>query len=492
MSPSVEPDPSGREERTAAPDALRSDGWLPALDGLRAVAVTAVLVHHVAYLSGLTNSVAYAGALLARLDVGVALFFALSGFLLYRPFALAAIRARPDPSVRRYLRRRALRILPAYWAMAVVALVWLNIDYLRSLWDWTIPLFLAQIYQPLRLPVGMEQTWSLATEVAFYLALPAVALLGRRLGGHTPQARAGRQLALGGGLVLAGLVWNAYAHGADSPLPQLSVLWLPAYLDWFGAGIMLSVLACWPTGTAPAVVGGPPVPSPGGTPPTDDHLWNATPRGLRTVTAAPGTSWLIAAALLWIASTPIAGPRSVEPATSAESLTEHLIFLAVAWYVIAPLVGPGSGGLPRRLLGHPLLRFLGRISYGIFLWHLLALEACFRLLGFTRFDSSFGVLLVLTVALTLPVAVASHRLIERPAQRLGRLLDRRSPRPGRPRGIDAGAGDRARVPVLHGAVPGQAEQPTGSPHPVPVVAPAETQQQGGDGDKQQAGREHTE
>lgn len=489
MSRPVERGAINEQVGESAPNTARSDGWLPALEGLRAIAVLGVVVHHVSFLSGLTNSFARPAGVLARLDVGVAIFFALSGFLLYRPFVSAAIHGQPQPPVRRYLWHRALRILPGYWAMAVVALVWLNIDYLRSVWDWAIPFLLAQIYQPLRLPVGMEQTWSLATEATFYLALPVIAVLARRMGGRTPLQRARRHLTLGVVLVLAGLTWNAYAHGPDSPLPGLAVLWLPAFLDWFGVGIMLAVLASWPANSSSSVfLGGLTGSGPGR---GDEDLWSATPRGLRVSTFAPGTSWLVAGALLWIASTPIAGPRGVEPATPVESVIEHVVFLLVAWCVIAPLVGRGSGGVPRALLDRPVIRFLGRISYGIFLWHLLALEVCFRLLGFTRMNSSFWVLLVLTLALTIPVAAASYYLIERPTQRLRRFLRRRRDR-RRAGVVEADALHGTPVPALRGAAAGPAEQPALAARLVPSAHPSGPQHEGGDRDEEQAGRERGE
>ncbi|MFD6567151.1 acyltransferase family protein [Micromonospora profundi] len=486
VSRPVRPDSISEQASHSAPRAGRSDGWLPALEGLRALAVIAVVVHHVSFLSGLTNSLDPLAGLLARLDVGVAIFFALSGFLLYRPFALATIQGQAQPSIPRYLWHRALRIMPGYWVMAAVALAWLNIDYLKSVWDWAIPLLLAQIYQPLRLPVGMEQTWSLATEATFYLALPAIAVLGRRIGGRTPLGRARRQLAIGVTLVLAGLTWNAYAHGPDSPLPGLSVLWLPAFLDWFGIGIVLAVLASWPSSTtsSPFLTGLAGGESGRG----DEDLWSATPRGLRVVTFAPGTSWLIAGALLWISSTPIAGPRGVEPARPIESITEHLLFLAIAWCVIAPLVGPGSGGVPRALLGHRAVLFLGRISYGVFLWHLLALEACFRLFGFTRMSSSFWVLLALTMALTIPAATASYYLIERPARRLRRIWQRRADRPGPDVGADSLVQTPAPAPRATSPVP--AGQPTLTALLVPSTDPPEPQYQGGDRNEEQPRREH--
>ncbi|WP_088991326.1 acyltransferase family protein [Micromonospora chokoriensis] len=478
--------PNNGSSRPAQPNSGRTDDFLPALEGLRAIAVLAVLLHHVSFLSGLTYSSGLAGGVLARMDVGVAVFFALSGFLLYRPFARAAIQAQPKPPVRAYLWHRALRILPGYWAVAVVALTWLNIDYLRSLWDWAIPLLLVHIYEPLRLPVGLEQTWSLATEAVFYLALPLIAALGRRMGGRTPLARARRQLALGIALVLAGLVWNVIAHVPDSPLPELSWLWLPAFLDWFGIGIVLAVLASWP----PSATSSPFLPDLGsdGSDPGEKDLWSGTQRGLRVLTFAPGTSWMIAGVLLWIASTPIAGPRGLEPATPVEAITEHVMFLLITWCVVAPLVGRGAGGVPRALLLQPLVRFLGRISYGIFLWHILALEVCFRLLGFTRTQSSFWVLLTVTLALTIPVAAASYHLIERPTQLLRRLLERRADN----RRAGASSAVSVETPASQAVTSGPAEQPALAPRLVPSANPTGPQHEGGDSQEEQGRREHAE
>jgi peptidoglycan/LPS O-acetylase OafA/YrhL len=54
----------------------------------------------------------------------VGVFFALSGFLLYRPYLAARLAGRPQPSTRSFLRRRWLRILPAYWVALTVLAIW--------------------------------------------------------------------------------------------------------------------------------------------------------------------------------------------------------------------------------------------------------------------------------------------------------------------------------------------------------------------------------
>src|SRR3954454_4681930 len=93
----------------------------PALDGLRAIAVTAVFVYHGAL--GSTTLTEHAGDLVVHFDTGVQIFFVLSGFLIYRQFAAAHLAGRHVGEVRTYARRRALRIYPAYWLALVVLLL---------------------------------------------------------------------------------------------------------------------------------------------------------------------------------------------------------------------------------------------------------------------------------------------------------------------------------------------------------------------------------
>src|SRR3954453_12575172 len=79
----------------------------PLLDSLRAVAAGLVVFHHV-----LNNGSPAPTAVREGSQLGVAIFFVLSGFLLYRPFANARLRGAGVPSVRAYFRRRALRVFP--------------------------------------------------------------------------------------------------------------------------------------------------------------------------------------------------------------------------------------------------------------------------------------------------------------------------------------------------------------------------------------------
>src|SRR5437763_13055183 len=102
-------------------------GRFPLFDSLRAIAALAVVTTHAAFFSGALNShIPILRQVAARLDVGVTVFFFISAFLLYRPFAWAALREEPAPEVLPYAWRRVLRIVPAYWLALTVSALWLG------------------------------------------------------------------------------------------------------------------------------------------------------------------------------------------------------------------------------------------------------------------------------------------------------------------------------------------------------------------------------
>ena len=122
------------------------DRTFPALNAVRAAGAIMVLLTHAAFNTGRIND-GWVGAMLARFDFGVTLFFVLSGFLLSRPWFLAAALGHREPSARHYLWKRALRILPLYWVVVVVAFV---VDPLNddATWeDWVSHLTLTQLYR---------------------------------------------------------------------------------------------------------------------------------------------------------------------------------------------------------------------------------------------------------------------------------------------------------------------------------------------------------
>ena len=360
-----------------------TDGNIPALDGVRAAAALMVVLTHVAFQTGEVGRGAH-GAVLARMDFGVALFFALSGFLLYRPWVHWSRGARRRPDVRRYLLRRAVRILPAYW-LALVAVL-LTTARGTEADDVVRHVTLTQVYGG-HLLDGFTQTWSLATEASFYVVLPLLAAGLRRLSG--PRA----ELAGLAGLAAVSPVWAALA--ADGQLPPLASTWLPGHLDWFVVGMALALL----TAEIDARPGG------------------RAARAASELGRYPGTLLALAAAVGWLVATPLAGPRTLEPVSPGEAAVKEVLYAVTAALVVgaAALARPESR--PARLLGSPTASYLGRVSYGVFLWHLLALEATMRLLDVEIFSGGFVLVAVPTVALSVLVASASWLLLEQPLLR---------------------------------------------------------------------------
>ena len=160
-------------------------GYLPGLDGLRAVSVVAVLLYH----AGLTW---IPGGFL-----GVEVFFVISGYLI-TSLLLAEHRARGTVSLRRFWQRRARRLLPgAYLVLTVVALVvatafrdeaaQLRGQLLAALGyvsNWYLVMVEASYFATDSRPSPLQHLWSLAIEEQFYLVWPPVVLGLLRLFGR--------------------------------------------------------------------------------------------------------------------------------------------------------------------------------------------------------------------------------------------------------------------------------------------------------------------
>src|SRR4029077_13629049 len=124
-----------------------SSGRLAGFDGLRALAALAIVALHVTSATGAVTATG-AGRYFARLDVGVTIFFVISGFLLYRPFVRAHLNANGVIALGSFWWRRALRIFPAYWVALTAAILLFRQTHLVGFWDYTRHFLLVQIYQP--------------------------------------------------------------------------------------------------------------------------------------------------------------------------------------------------------------------------------------------------------------------------------------------------------------------------------------------------------
>ena len=381
-------------------------GRYPALHGLRGLAALAVVVTHVAFYTGnyTTNAL---GRAVARLDVSVALFFLLSGFLLTLPMFRAAAQGRPLLGVRAFLWRRAVRILPAYWVGVVLALLLLPSNRTADAVTWLRHLLLVQIYTPGWFADGLVQTWSLCTEVSFYVALP---FLVRRLCGPagTPW-RPRRVLVAIGALSVAGWAWLYWASADPAVVGPLN-LWLPSFASWFGAGIAMAVLVA----AGPGFTGG---------------------ARLRDLASSPGTCLTGAAAVYALACTDIAGPLGLDRPAPVEALVKNVLYLVIAVLMTAPLiVGDRRSGWHVLLECRPAVWF-GEISYGVFLTHLTVLGATFAVLGRPPFTGAMPAALFLTLLVSTVLGALSYRCLEAP---LLRIRSRSGDTPAAPRDTSEG------------------------------------------------------
>src|SRR4051812_18044520 len=219
------------------------------LDGLRAVAALSVLCFH-AWLYGFDHPYAITrdsvfDRVMFEMRLGLVFFFVLSGYLLYRAFARAALTGEGRVDVRHYARRRIARIVPGYWVatLGAIALLWggRGTPGIRLPAVSDLPLF-AVFGQNYSLDTVMRLnpvTWTLCVEAAFYVLLPLLGGAVWRLG---PRAR-GAHVGLIASLIPLGLIWNALVHEHGWNI----IAWeaLPAYLPHFAFGMLLAVWSEW-------------------------------------------------------------------------------------------------------------------------------------------------------------------------------------------------------------------------------------------------------
>lgn len=390
----------------------RIAGHQDSLDGLRAIAALAVLVTHVAAQTGFSYTGSPASWVASRGDVGVPIFFALSGLLLFRPWAMAALGGASAPDVRAYFIRRVLRIVPVYWVVVAIAMITLNRAHAGSPKAWAQYLFFVQVYDPHPWWLGsgapgLAQMWSLAVEASFYALLPllGIALIALASRGEADVATRARRL-LAAIAVLAAI---SYGFLALTYYPAL-LLWLdatlPRALTWFAMGMAIAVVSCWAN-----------------LEPADDGRVRAFCRAV----ASSGTAcWLIAMFAFALASTPLAGPEGFVISSLWQIEIKTALYAIIAMAVVAPAAfGDGTATRLTAVLGNRVMRFLGKISYGVFLWQFLVLIGFFNLFNLKDpfHGGSYGTLgsaglLVAITVLSITIATIGYYVVERPAQRL--------------------------------------------------------------------------
>ncbi|MEA2145018.1 MAG: hypothetical protein QOG59_605, partial [Solirubrobacteraceae bacterium] len=147
-------------------------------DSLRGIAVLCIVAYHVTSITGEMNRPIIGDLFSVLGNQALILFFVISGFLLYRPYAAAHVRGRSRPNTARYVRRRVLRILPAYWVALTALAIFPGIVGVFS-GDWWRYYFFLQAYSDRTIGGGIPPAWSLCAEVSFYALLPVWAIAVR-------------------------------------------------------------------------------------------------------------------------------------------------------------------------------------------------------------------------------------------------------------------------------------------------------------------------
>ena len=353
---------------------------LPALDGVRALAVLAVLAYH----GGL--GVAPGGFL------GVDAFFALSGFLI-TSLHLDEWSRRSKIQLAAFWGRRARRLLPALLLLLLVlgaarsllpgSYSDLRADALSTLFyvgNWHLIASGSNYFAQSWATSPLTHTWSLAIEEQFYLVWPLVLVVVlKRRGTRTLLA-----VCLAGALASALEMMLLYRSGAGSSRLYYGT---DTHAQSLLVGAALAVVLCdWAQRRG---------------------SWEMSSGAARRALTVLGVAGAVVTLLLWHQASG-SGPFVFEGG--------FLLAAIATAFVLIPAVTIAASPLTRALSVRPL-RALGRISYGVYLWHL----PLFLVITGSRTGLTGYPLFAIRLACTLLFAIASFRLIEKPI-RHGELL----------------------------------------------------------------------
>jgi peptidoglycan/LPS O-acetylase OafA/YrhL len=210
------------------------DGRIATIDGLRGIAILLVVWFHVWQVSWQAAVIPFVDVSLQPLAetgfIGVDLFFFISGFVLLLPYANAHFAQVPLPSVRHFFSRRFFKIVPSY-ALCIAALLVIGYQTYTNLSDALrdVGFHLLFIHDWFSETNGTIDgvMWSLAAEVQFYLIFPFLAPLFVR-----------RPSLVAFAMAAVAVAWRLWSITSDHYFIDMRLQQLPAYLDFFAAGMV--------------------------------------------------------------------------------------------------------------------------------------------------------------------------------------------------------------------------------------------------------------
>lgn len=340
------------------------------LESLRGLAALGVVVAHVfgtTVLFGTKTTDTYLHRLLFAGGFGVSLFFALSGFLLYRPFARRDFGGGHAITLGGYFRNRALRILPLYFA--VITILALLIGTSPRLVQWLRFATFTQTFTNDSLYYLDGPTWSLVDEIHFYILLPVIAIVIAWMSRRRLELAAIILAVLG----LASLALKFFLVNSNPSASQVIRFSFPVNFVFFVPGMLLALLQV---------------------------RWSERPAWLRGPLAM-SSLWLVAALALW--------------ALVAYDYGLDAAVLAATFLTIGACVLPLRRGIGVTALEWRPLALLGVISYSVYIWHDPIVGRLPRLPFLT---SDFLPQLLVAVPLCIAVGAISYVILEAPWLRL--------------------------------------------------------------------------
>ncbi len=365
-----------------------------ALDSLRGLSTILIVVYHTSFVSGYT--VAHAdsiGAYIDRLNVGVAIFFVLSGFLIFRPFAHSLIHGSPLPKTRNYYLKRAARILPAYW-LALFVLAGLDALTIKNSSGLIRNIFLVHPFTEDNVFTGIAQAWTLSVELSFYLAAPVIAyiffLQSRRQIGLVSVATLLKALSV---LFLGAYAFRLSIHQTDFWFLKTAHIWLPSHMDTLALGMGLAVLVETPASAKPLSK-------------LKHFLVNHT--GL----------FVLCSIFVWLISANINMSIGLVVPDFKTDLLRHFLYSIASVLLVAPFCVESQSRLVKAM-SFRLFTWLGTISYGIYLWHMAFLDGNFadKYMPYTENDGQVLLRFLVVLPASIAIASLSYYVLERPIMR---------------------------------------------------------------------------
>ena len=355
---------------------------IPSLDGLRAIAVLLVLWCHVPLtLPGYPMWLAEAGWWIGPGGLGVDLFFVLSGFLITR--ILLAERDAGQP-VRWFLLRRMLRIVPIYYLLLGIVAFWRPAS--EILWSAAYLSNFVDVFAPKPGLKPLGHTWSLCVEEHFYLIWPLiVGCCSHRLGFRLLQW-----------VVIPGAIITAFTVCVltDQAFREMAMQRLsPVRFMTLASGALVAY------GEARLIT---------------------SPRRLLGIAIGLVVLGLLSHPNIWFVYVPFAWLQTswwpLEIAPACVRVHSTILCVGILMWCLAPI---GRFSVLGRLLCLSPLRAIGRISYGLYLYHLPIFHEVIH-------TEKTPVRVLLAIVLTFAVATASYWLIERPILRYASRFRHRS------------------------------------------------------------------